>query len=112
MEVSEWAKLQESLLKSQLKVIRAFLKHGDIPRFKPRGERKSQMNMIYDILKQSPGPLHVNDIIAQAKEDFHMELDRESVVSAISKKIKKGRMFKRVGPNIFTILDSPSENTS
>ena len=35
MDVTEWAKSQESLLKSQLKTIREFLRQGEEPKFKP-----------------------------------------------------------------------------
>jgi predicted transcriptional regulator len=112
MDTREWAKLQESLLKTQLKVVREFLRKGEEPRFIPRKKRKSQMHIIYDILLAAQKPLHVTDIIARAKEDFSVNLDRESAVSAITKKIKSGRMFKRVAPNTFTILNEPTENTS
>lgn len=112
MDINEWAKLQESLLKSQIKIIREFLKKGEEPKFKPRKKGKSQMNIIYDILLSAQKPLHVTDIIAHAKQNFRVNLDRESVVSAITKKIKSGRMFKRVAPNTFTILNEPAENTS
>jgi hypothetical protein len=53
----------------------------------------------------------ITEIISRAKQDFHMELDRESLVSAISKKLKSGRMFKRVAPNTFTTLDSEVESS-
>jgi predicted transcriptional regulator len=109
MDVKEWAKLQESLLKSQLKIIREFLRQGEEPTFKPRKKGRSQMSIIYDILLTSQKPLHVTEIITRAKEDFNMDLDRESIVSAIIKKVKSGRMFKRVAPNTFTLLDSPLE---
>lgn len=112
MDTKEWAKLQESLLKSQLKVIREFLRKGEEPKFKPRKRRKSQMNVIYNILLSAKKPLHVTEIIQRAKQDFSVNLERESVVSAITKKIKSGRMFKRVAPNTFDILDDPKENTS
>ena len=112
METKEWAKLQESLLKSQLNVIREFLRKGEEPKFKPRKKGKSQIDVIYDILLAAQQPLHVTDIIARAKQDFSVNLDRESVVSAITKKIKSGRMFKRVAPNTFAILKEPTENTS
>jgi hypothetical protein len=108
MDVKEWAKLQESLLKSQLTTIREFLRRGEEPTFKPRKKDRSQMSIIYDILHNSPTPLHVSEILARAKDEFHVDLDRESVVSAMTKKVKSGRMFKRVGPNTFAILDSTS----
>lgn len=112
MDVKEWAKLQESLLKSQLKIIREFLRRGEEPTFKPRKKGRSQMSIIYDILHSSPAPLHVSEIIARAKEDFNLDLDRESIVSAMTKKVKSGRMFKRVAPNTFALLDSASENNN
>jgi len=107
MDVKEWANLQESILKSQLKVIREFLREGQEPKFKPLKKGRSQMSIIYDILLTSQKPLHVTEIIARAKQDFNIDLDREGIVSAIIKKVKSGRMFKRVAPNTFTILDSP-----
>jgi|APSaa5957512622_1039677.scaffolds.fasta_scaffold177691_2 hypothetical protein len=112
MDINEWAKLQESLLKSQLKVIRQFLKKEEKPKFKSQGKGKSQMSVIHDILLSSKKPLHVTDIITLAKQNFNMDLDRESIVSAITKKVKSGRMFERVAPNTFTILKEPTENTS
>lgn len=112
MDINEWAKLQESLLKSQLKVIRQFLKKEEMPKFMPRGKGRSQMSVIHDILLSSQKPLHVTDIIDLAKKNFNMDLDRESIVSAITKKVKSGRMFERVAPNTFTILKKPEENTS
>ena len=61
MDTREWAKLQESLLKTQLKVVREFLRKGEEPRFIPRKKRKSQMHIIYDILLSAQKPLHVTD---------------------------------------------------
>ena len=111
MEFNEWAKIQESLLKAQLKIIRQFLKEGEQPKFKPRGKGRSQMSIIYDLLLAAQKPLHVTEIIARAKKNFNIDLDRDSIVSAISKKVKSGRMFKRVEANTFTILDSEKEHS-
>ena len=105
MEFNEWAKLQELLLKSQLKIVRQFLKEGQQPKFKPRGKGRSQMSIIYDLLLAAQTPLHVTEIIERAKIEFNVHLDRDSIVSALSKKVKSGRMFKRVKANTFTILD-------
>ena len=109
MEFKEWAKLQESLLKAQLKIIRQFLSEGEQPKFKPRGKGKSQMSIIYDLLLAARKPLHVNEIIERAKIEFNVDLDRDSIVSALSKKVKSGRMFKRVEANTFTIADHQKE---
>jgi predicted transcriptional regulator len=109
MESKEWAKLQESLLKAQLKIVRQFLKEDDQPKFKPRGKGRSQMSIIYDLLLAAQKPLHVTEIIKRAKLDFNVDLDRDSIVSALSKKVKSGRMFERVAANTFTILKQEKE---
>ncbi len=70
------------------------------------------MSVMRDILLSSQEPLHVTGIIVLAKKNFNMDLDRESIVSAITKKVKSGRMFERVAPNTFTILKEPTANTS
>ena len=36
MDVKEWAKFQEILLKSQLRAVREILSEGDVPSRKPR----------------------------------------------------------------------------
>lgn len=112
MDVKEWAKVQETLFKSQLKAVREILREGESTTRKPRRKGRSQMSIIYDILLTAKKPLHITDIIARAKQDFSVELDRESIVSALTKKVKGGRMFKRVKPNTFALLDSDSENNN
>lgn len=110
MDVKKWAELQQSLLKAQLKTIRQFLREGEQPPTKPRRKSKSQMTLIYDILLAAQRPLHVTEIITRAKQDFQIDLDRESIVSALTKKVRTGRMFKRVAPNTFAILESNTSN--
>ena len=112
MDVKEWAKLQESLLKSQLKTIRQLLKEGEKQSRKQSNKSRSQMDSIYDILLTAKKPLHVTEIVARAKENFNVDLDRESIVSALTKKVKRNQMFKWVAPNTFAILDSTSKNNS
>jgi hypothetical protein len=102
MELTEWAKLQEELLKAQLGVVRGYLRNEDPGgRERKASQRKSQMGMITDILSSAGTPLHVSEIIRQAREQYGVDLDRESVVSALTKKVKKGAMFVRTGPNTF-----------
>lgn len=102
MELTEWAKLQEELLKAQLGVVRGYLRsEGPGGHEKKASQRKSQMNMIADILSSAGIPLHVSKIIRQAKAQYGVDLDRESIVSALTKKVKKGALFVRTGPNTF-----------
>lgn len=102
MTAYQWARLQERLLAAQLSVLRKFLAEMNGLR-EPRGKRKSQIKLILEILSEEDGPLHISEIIQRAAEKFGVALDRESVVSAIAKKVKKGVMFDRVGPNTFAL---------
>jgi hypothetical protein len=112
MDIKEWAKFQELLLRSQLKVIREFLKDDAEPEPPPRKKRgRSQVTVVYDILAVAKEPLHISEIIKRAKENFNVDIDRESIASAMLKKINKGRMFRKVAPGTFAVLDA-SGNTS
>ena len=106
MELIEWAELQEKLLKVQLSVIRDHIRSAN-PDEKEGGssqsERKSQMGMITDILSTAGTPLHILEIIRIAEEQYGVKLDRESMVSALTKKVNKGVTFVRTGPNTFTL---------
>ena len=107
MELTEWAKLQEGLLKAQLAVIRGYVRGGDVggKRDSTPSQRKSQMSMIVDILASGGSPLHVSEIIRRVEQQYGIKLDRESMVSALTKKVKKGVMFVRTGPNIFGLKE-------
>lgn len=104
MELTEWAKLQEGLLKAQLSVIRGYARGGDVggkERNASPSQRKSQISMIADILVSNGAPLHVSEIIRRVEQQYGIKLDRESMVSALTKKVKKEVIFVRTGPNIF-----------
>ncbi len=98
--VYEWARLQERLLSAQLAVLRKYLAERGGSR-EARDKRKSQIHLIRDILAAGGHPLHISEIIQRAAEQYAVALDRESVVSAVAKKVKKGVLFERVGPNTF-----------
>ncbi len=104
MDLKEWAKFQESLLRSQLKIIREFLRAAE-PEPAPRPRRTSQTGIVYDRLTESQGPLHVTEIIRRAKRDFNVEIEPGSIVSALTKKVHSGSMFRRGGPSTFEILE-------
>ncbi len=108
MEIKDWAKIQEELLKAQLGVIRGYLKNEDSTEHErkvSRGRSKSQMSMIIDVLESTKTPLHISEIIGRVEEQYGVKLDRESVVSALTKKIKKGATFVRTSPNTFGLKE-------
>lgn len=101
MDAKEWVKLQESLLVEQLKVVRRFLKKGEEAKGTREEKGMSKISIVADILSTSPTPLHVTEIIKKAKSDYQIDIDRESIVSAISKKVRKGDTFIRTARNTF-----------
>ena len=72
----------------------------------PQG--KSNMDIVYDILAAAKGPMHINDIIQRAKQDYRRQLRRESLVSALTKKVLDQNTFTRTAPNTFDLLDRRS----
>jgi hypothetical protein len=109
MDTKEWAKLQESLLAEQLKIIRRFLKKGREVQTSLKHKGMSKINIVTNILKTSPKPLHVTEIIKKAKIDYQIDIDRESIVSAISKKVRKGDTFIRTARNTFGLKNKEYE---
>ncbi len=103
MDLKEWVKFQEVLLRSQLKIIRKFLDDAE-PELAPRPKRTSQIGIVYDILTEAKEPLHLTEIIRRAKSDFNLEIEPGSIVSALTKKVNSGRMFRRTGPSTFEIM--------
>jgi hypothetical protein len=63
------------------------------------------MSIINEILSAAGTPLHVSEIIRLAEQHHGTKLDRESMVSALTKKVKKGVGFVRTGPNIFGLKE-------
>jgi hypothetical protein len=95
--------MQESLLLAQLRAIRQLRP----PKSKglKTGERKSMsnMDMIIDILIRARRPLHVSEIISEVKMVHGASLNRESIVSALVKKLHRLPGLTRTAPNTFTI---------
>jgi hypothetical protein len=66
------------------------------------------MQIVHDILAAAKGPLHVNDIIQRAKQDHRRPLRRESLVSALTKKVLDQNTYRRTAPNTFDLLSRPA----
>jgi hypothetical protein len=101
----------ESSLVAQLKAIRRLRTSPADQPVEGRGGRvakegMSQVDMAYDILSSSGRPLHINEILAGIKGRFKTEVDRESLVSALSKRVARGDRFRRTGKNVFALLSS------
>jgi hypothetical protein len=98
--------LENSAL-AQLRALRALRRSEQRPASPPGAKRKSNMDIVYDILRAAKGPLHIHDLIQRAKKDFHRPLHRESLVSALTKKVLDQNTFCRTAPNTFDLLKRP-----
>ena len=91
----------EASLDAQLRAVRR-LRKGEPSDAKPsRRSRLSQIDMAYDILKKARGPLHVAELLERIQSVYGVSVDRESLVSSLTKKISRGDRFVRTDPNTF-----------
>jgi hypothetical protein len=95
--------LYESMLSAQLRVVRQ-LKTPKPRKTKPGKEiGMSNIDMALDILRQARKPLHISEILAQVKTKHKISLDRESLVSALVKKVHRTQGLTRTAPNTFEV---------
>ena len=64
----------------------------------------SHVDMVHDILQAARRPLHITEILELASKRFNVDLDRESVVSALAKRVARKDRFVRTAPNTFALL--------
>jgi hypothetical protein len=103
-KIPEWfLSFYESLFLAQLRTVRQ-LKSPKPKRAKGReGKSMSNMDMAIDILRRAQRPLHISEIITQVKTKYGVTLDRESLVSALVKKVHRRQGLSRSAPNTFEI---------
>lgn len=95
----------EVCLEAQLKAIRKL--HGkdvnDAGRTdKPKEKRnRSQPGMAVEVLRKAGKPLHINDIVDEIGKSFGVKTERDTLVSALTKKVVKGDTFIRTNRNTF-----------
>jgi len=91
----------EASLDAQLRAVRRMRRQTEPVAKAPRKIRLSHVDMAYDVLKKTRTPLHVSDLIARIQSAFGVVVDRESLVSSLSKKIARADRFLRTDPNTF-----------
>lgn len=92
----------EEILKAQLFAIRK-LKKGKSESDEKESRGKSQVVMAWEVIKKEGAPLHINEIIKGIEKMFKVKVDRESLASAIIKKVLREDRFVRTGKNIYTV---------
>jgi hypothetical protein len=95
--------LYESLLSAQLQVVRQLKAPKPAKPKRETSQGMSNIDMALDILRQAHQPLHISDILAQVKGKYKITLDRESLVSALVKKVHRHQGVLRTAPNTFGV---------
>ncbi len=90
----------------QLRALRA-LRRRQRPSEPGSEKHRSNIAVVEDILRSASGPLHISQILTQAQERYQRRLSRESLVSALTKKVLDRNTFCRVGRNTFDLLERP-----
>ena len=102
----------EALTRDQLLDVLKTTAHAQLRALRPAARRrgrplgqkgKSNIAIVEDLLKAAHGPLHIQDILTQAQQRFRRKLSRESLVSALTKKVLDGQTFVRTAPNTFDL---------
>ena len=100
----ELLEILETLAQAQLKALRALRKKSASSVPLERQTAKTNMEVVHDILVAANGPLHINEIILKARLAFGVKLSRESLVSALTKKVLDQHTFRRTAPNTFDLI--------
>jgi hypothetical protein len=92
----------EASLDAQLRAVRRLRAGGPPANARPaRAKGRSQVDMAFDILKKARGPLHVSEILTRIQSTFGVTVDRESLVSSLTKKVARSDRFVRTEKNTF-----------
>jgi hypothetical protein len=90
----------EVALEAQLRAIRR-LKNPEPEEKRRKSKGMSQVDMVYDILRAAGKPLHITEILKRIESTFGLQVDRESIVSSLVKKVRREDRFVRTDKNVF-----------
>ena len=93
----------EASLDAQLRAVRRLRQGEPSPAAPRRRKGLSQVDMAFDILKKARSPLHVSQILDRIQTQFGVTIDRESLVSSLTKKVTRGDRFLRPEKNTFAL---------
>ncbi len=103
-KIPEWfLSFYENLFSAQLRTVRQLKSPKPKKSKQKEGKGMSNIDMTVDILRRAQRPLHISEIIAQVKAKYGVTLDRESLVSALVKKVHRRQGLSRSAPNTFEI---------
>lgn len=96
---------QKEVAEAKLKII-SRLQEADKSKIK---KRTSKIDIAWNVLNAAGIPLHVSEIIQLAERQYQIQLDRDSIVSAMLKKARADKTFIRTAPNTFALKEYPAK---
>lgn len=98
----------EASLDAQLRAIQR-LRSGEPTRVRSRpSQGLSQVDMAYDVLRKAGTALHISEILARIQSTYRVSVDRESLVSSLTKKVIRGDRFVRTDKSTFGLRPEAS----
>ena len=95
----------EHSLDAQLRAVRR-LRRGAPPRAAARSKKNmSQVDMAYAILRKAAKPMHITAMLEGIERRFGVKVDRESLVSSLTKKVARADRFVRTDKNTFAVME-------
>ena len=102
----------EACLDAQLRAVRKLRTTSaaaDSSTVAPSSEAKikkgrSHLDMAFDILQEAGHPLHISELLERIQTRFAQQVDRESLVSALTKRVVRADRFVRTQKNTFGLL--------
>jgi hypothetical protein len=93
----------EASLEAQLRAVRRLRQGRPDAALPTRDKGLSQVDMAFDVLKKARSPLHVSDLLERIHASFGVAIDRESLVSSLTKKVARQDRFLRTEKNTFAL---------
>jgi len=100
-DFKRFLEFRRDVAKAEIDVINVYLK--GCKHKKQKGT--SKIDTVKNILRDAAKPLHIAEIVEIARRDYRTDLERDSVVSILVKKIKAGHTFQRTAPNTFALKE-------
>ena len=97
----------EASLEAQLRAVRRLRRQEPVAARPVRRKGLSQVDMAYDVLNKARSPLHVSELLDRIRASFGVSVDRESLVSSLTKKVARQDRFLRPDKNTFALRPEP-----
>lgn len=89
-------------MEAQLRALKR-MRQDPVEKAKRKRVSISQVDMVEDILIAAGKSLHINEIIDRVEKSHNLRLERESIVSALTKKVARKDRFVRTDKNTFGV---------